>query len=81
MAHQIWRHQYYRQRSIIAFGGIAPETATGHDCLAHLLLSSVNQYVKASGKQVQITNQMLFPDLVVLDEMDYLPFGRVDGAL
>ncbi len=36
---------------------------------------------KAAGKQGQIANRMLCTDLVILDEMGYLPFSQTGGAL
>lgn len=36
---------------------------------------------KAAGKQGQIANRMLCTDLVILDEMGYLPFSQAGGAL
>ena len=36
---------------------------------------------KASGKQGQIANRMMYADLVILDELGYLPFSQAGGAL
>lgn len=36
---------------------------------------------KAAGKQGQIANRMMFADLVILDELGYLPFSQAGGAL
>ena len=36
---------------------------------------------KAACKQGQIANRMLCTDLVILDEMGYLPFSQAGGAL
>lgn len=36
---------------------------------------------KAAGKQGQLANRMLFTDLVILDELGYLPFSQAGGAL
>ena len=36
---------------------------------------------KAAGKQGQLANRMIYADLVVLDELGYLPFSQAGGAL
>jgi DNA replication protein DnaC len=36
---------------------------------------------KAAGKQGQIANRMMYADLVILDELGYLPFSQAGGAL
>ena len=36
---------------------------------------------KANGKQGQIAHRLLYADMVVLDEMGYLPFSQTGGAL
>lgn len=36
---------------------------------------------KAAGKQGQIANRMMYTDLVILDELGYLPFSQAGGAL
>ena len=36
---------------------------------------------KAVGKQGQLANRMIYADLVVLDELGYLPFSQAGGAL
>ena len=36
---------------------------------------------KAANKQGQLANRMLFADLVILDELGYLPFSQAGGAL
>ena len=36
---------------------------------------------KAAGKQGQIANRLLYMDMVILDEMGYLPFSQTGGAL
>lgn len=36
---------------------------------------------KAAGKQGQIAHRLMYTDLVVLDELGYLPFSQVGGAL
>jgi DNA replication protein DnaC len=36
---------------------------------------------KAAGKQGQIANRMIYADLVILDELGYLPFSQAGGAL
>ncbi|STG99013.1 transposon NTP-binding protein IstB [Escherichia coli] len=36
---------------------------------------------KSSGRQGQIANRLLYADLVILDELGYLPFSQTGGAL
>lgn len=36
---------------------------------------------KAAGKQGQLASRMLYADLVILDELGYLPFSQAGGAL
>lgn len=36
---------------------------------------------KAAGKQGQIAHRLMYVDLVILDELGYLPFSQVGGAL
>jgi DNA replication protein DnaC len=36
---------------------------------------------KTAGKQGQLANRMIYADLVVLDELGYLPFSQAGGAL
>lgn len=36
---------------------------------------------KAAGKQGQIANRLVYMDMVILDEMGYLPFSQTGGAL
>jgi len=36
---------------------------------------------KAAGKQGQLANRMMYADLVILDELGYLPFSQAGGAL
>jgi len=36
---------------------------------------------KASGKQGQLASRMVYADLVILDELGYLPFSQAGGAL
>ena len=36
---------------------------------------------KAQGKQGHLANRLMFVDMVILDEMGYLPFSQVGGAL
>jgi DNA replication protein DnaC len=36
---------------------------------------------KAAGKQGQLANRLMYMDLVVLDELGYLPFSQAGGAL
>lgn len=36
---------------------------------------------KAAGKQGQLATRMMYADLVVLDELGYLPFSQSGGAL
>jgi DNA replication protein DnaC len=36
---------------------------------------------KAAGKQGQIANRMMYADLLILDELGYLPFSQAGGAL
>lgn len=36
---------------------------------------------KASGKQGQIAHRLMYVDLVVLDELGYLPFSQIGGSL
>jgi DNA replication protein DnaC len=36
---------------------------------------------KAANKQGQLANRMMFTDLVILDELGYLPFSQAGGAL
>jgi DNA replication protein DnaC len=36
---------------------------------------------KAAGKQGQLASRMMFVDLVILDELGYLPFSQAGGAL
>jgi DNA replication protein DnaC len=36
---------------------------------------------KVSGRQGQIANRLLYADLVILDELGYLPFSQTGGAL
>ena len=36
---------------------------------------------KSAGKQGQLANRMMYADLVILDELGYLPFSQAGGAL
>lgn len=36
---------------------------------------------KTAGKQGQLASRMMYPDLVILDELGYLPFSQAGGAL
>jgi DNA replication protein DnaC len=36
---------------------------------------------KAAGKQGQIAHRLMYVDLVILNELEYLPFSQVGGAL
>jgi len=36
---------------------------------------------KAAGKQGQIAHRLVYADLVILDELGYLPFSQAGGAL
>ena len=36
---------------------------------------------KAAGKQGQIAHRLMYADLVILDELGYLPFSQAGGAL
>ncbi len=36
---------------------------------------------KQSGKQGRLANQLMYADLVILDELGYLPFSQIGGAL
>jgi len=36
---------------------------------------------KAAGKQGQLASRMMYADLVILDELGYLPFSQAGGAL
>lgn len=66
-------------------------TALGAHAIAHrhqrvrfystIELVNALELEKAAGKQGQIANRMLCTDLVILDEMGYLPFSQAGGAL
>ena len=44
-------------------------------------LVNVLEHEKANGKPGQTAHRLVHADLVVLDELGYLPFSKVDGAL
>lgn len=66
-------------------------TAIGTQAVMHLnrrvrffstvdLVNALEQE-KSSGRQGQIANRLLYADLVILDELGYLPFSQTGGAL
>ena len=66
-------------------------TAIGTQAVMHLnrrvrffstvdLVNALEQE-KVSGRQGQIANRLLYADLVILDELGYLPFSQTGGAL
>jgi DNA replication protein DnaC len=65
--------------------------ALGTQAIMHLerrvrFLSTVDlvnalEHEKVLGKQGQIANRLLYADLVILDELGYLPFSQTGGAL
>src|SRR5699024_8322712 len=66
-------------------------TAIGTQAVMHLnrrvrffstvdLVNALEQE-KSSGRQGQIANRLLYADLVILDELGYLPFSQAGGAL
>lgn len=69
----------------------SPATAIGTQAVMHLnrrvrffstvdLVNALEQE-KSSGRQGQIANRLLYADLVILDELGYLPFSQTGGAL
>ena len=44
-------------------------------------LVNVLEQEKQAGKQGRLANRLMYADLVVLDELGYLPFSQVGGAL
>jgi DNA replication protein DnaC len=50
-------------------------------CFSSIELVNQLEIEKASAKQNQIANRLLHADLVILDELGYLPFSQSGGAL
>jgi DNA replication protein DnaC len=44
-------------------------------------LTNALEFEKTSGKQGQIAHKLMYVDLVILDELGYLPFSQTGGAL
>ncbi|WP_176324641.1 ATP-binding protein, partial [Burkholderia vietnamiensis] len=44
-------------------------------------LTNALEQEKSIGKQGQIAHKLMFVDLVILDELGYLPFSQTGGAL
>jgi len=50
-------------------------------CFSTIELVNLLEIEKANGKPGQIANRLVHADLVILDELGYLPFSQVGGAL
>jgi DNA replication protein DnaC len=64
--------------NIVLVGG--PGTGKTHIATA-LGIQAIEQQEKAQGRSGQIANRLTHSDLVVLDELGYLPFSASGGAL
>ena len=50
-------------------------------CFSTIELVNVLEHEKAAGKPGQMAHRLVHVDVVVLDELGYLPFSQVGGAL
>lgn len=50
-------------------------------CFSTVELVNALEIEKANGKHGQIANRLLYADLVILDELGYLPFSQIGGSL
>lgn len=97
LVRQLHRCEFLEQaQNIVLVGGPGTgkthlATALGVQAVQHhhhrvrffstLELVNALEQEKAAGKQGQLANRMLFADLVILDELGYLPFSQSGGAL
>ena len=97
MVKQLHRCDFMEQaQNVVLIGGPGTgkthlATAIGTQAVMHLnrrvrffstvdLVNALEQE-KSSGRQGQIANRLLYADLVILDELGYLPFSQTGGAL
>ncbi len=93
---QLHRCDFMEQaQNVVLIGGPGtgkthPATAIGTQAVMHLnrrvrffstvdLVNALEQE-KSSGRQGQIANRLLYADLVILDELGYLPFSQTGGG-
>ena len=50
-------------------------------CLSTIELVNALEQEKLNGKQGRVANRLVHVDLLILDELGYLPFSQVGGAL